>query len=127
VKALQWIFRILLAVVGGLSIYIAVQYWLQPLGMAGRFGLFADSNLGLATLRADMGAFFGAAGLFALLGALFNQGRFVTVPLVLLGLAFAGRVFSLATEGAGPGIYEPMTVEAVLIVIFGLGRLTPKD
>jgi hypothetical protein len=91
---------------------------------AAGLGLAGIGELGRASLRADVGGFFGGAGLMALIAAVRNDRRIVIAPAILIGLALAGRVFTLATEGAGPHVIQPMAIEAVLLILLLAGQRT---
>lgn len=113
--------RGLLGLVALLMLAIALRVWTQPLIFAATLGLGADGPLGVASLRADLGGFFGAGGLFALLAALRSDRRWLAPALILLGLALTGRVISLIASGGGVQQIPPMVVESVLIAILFLG------
>ena len=114
--------RGLVGVAGLLSLLIASRFWLAPAELAATMGLTADGPVGLGTIRADMAAFFGAAAILSLLAAIRNEARWLTPVLLLLALALAGRVVNLITTGGGGALIPPMVIEAVLILIMGLGR-----
>ncbi len=119
--------RGLLGAVGLLFVAIALRIWTRPEAMAATLGLAAQSPLGLATLRADMGAFFAGGGLFVLAAAVRAERRWLVPALVLLSLALAGRIVSLLAGGFDLMSLPPMVLEALLIVILALGwrRLRP--
>lgn len=107
--------------VGLLMLAITLRIWTQPQVFATTLGLAADGPLGIASLRADLGGFFGAGGLFALIAALRADRRWLAPALILLALALTGRVISLIASGGGVMQIPPMIVEAVLIAILALG------
>ena len=120
---LIWILRILIALGGALMLYMAVTIWLDPVTGAAPLGVGADGLLGEAMIRADLGAFFFVTGGLALLGAVLNSPALMTGPLLLIGLALAGRLATLAMTGESiPEMTQPMAVEGALVVLFGLGR-----
>ncbi|MDP2213295.1 arylsulfatase [Phenylobacterium sp.] len=120
--------RGLVGLVGLLMVAITLRIWTQPQMFAATLGLAADGPVGVASLRADLGGFFGAGGLFAILAALRSDRRWLGPALILLGLALTGRVISLIASGGGVMQIPPMIVEAVLIAIlaFGWRILRPK-
>ena len=83
----------------------------------------APTALAAATLRADTGGFFAAWTVGALMAALRNDRGWAILPMMMLGFAFAGRLFTYATTHDA-AIVQPMTIEAVLFVIVGLARQT---
>lgn len=116
------ILRGLVGIVGVLAVLLALQFWLHPADPAARLGLSPLGNLGLSTIRADMAGFFGAAGVFALLAAIRNQGSWLNASLLMVAIALTGRVINLIVQGWSPELAQPMAVEAVLVVLFAAGR-----
>lgn len=114
--------RLIVGVIGVLALLVAARLWVGPEAPAEALGLKADGLLGLATLRADVGGFFAAGGLFALAGAIRGEGRLLTPPALLLGLALAGRLVTVAMDGYAPAMLPPMVIEAVLVAILLLAR-----
>lgn len=114
--------RLIVGVIGVLALLVAARLWVGPEAPAAALGLKADGLLGLATLRADVGGFFAAGGLFALAGAIRGEGRLLTPPALLLGLALAGRLVTVAMDGYAPAMLPPMVIEAVLVAILLLAR-----
>lgn len=121
--------RGLLGLLGLLLLAIALRVWTQPLALAATLGLSADSLLGVASLRADLGGFFGAGGLFALLAAVRAERRWLVPAMVLLGLALLGRIISFVVSGGGVPQVPPMILEALMlgILAFGWRVLRPKS
>lgn len=113
--------RGLLGLVGLLMLAIALRIWMQPQVFAATLGLAAKDHLGVASLRADLGGFFGGGGLFALIAALRSDRRWLAPAMILLGLALTGRVISLIVSGGGVPQIPPMIIEALLIAILALG------
>lgn len=107
---------------GVLALLLALQFWLHPATPAAKLGLSPIGALGLATIRADMAGFFGAAGGFALFAAIRAEGRLLTAPLAMIAIALTGRVITVAVQGWSPDLGLPMIVEAVLLVLFAAGR-----
>ncbi|MBL8780183.1 MAG: hypothetical protein JNL06_04490 [Alphaproteobacteria bacterium] len=114
---LKTIARVVLALQGAAALFIAVNVWLDPLTIPAQLGLSPLGDLGLSTIRGDIGALFGGSGLFMLAAAYRAESRFVVPPLVFLSLALAARTYSLAMTGASPELFEPMAVEGVTIVL----------
>jgi len=114
--------RVMVGLVGLLAVLGAVQVWVSPAAFAGRLGLSAADSLGLATLRADLGGFFGVAGALALAAALRDRRSLLIAPLIALAIALVGRLVTLAIAGYSPNMLAPIIVEAVLLAILALGR-----
>lgn len=114
--------RVVLALAGAFFLLIAIRFWMTPETVAAQFALTPVGGLGLATLRADMGGFFAASALFALAAAILDRASLLIAPLLMVALALGGRVLTIAVSGYAPDMLEPMVVEAVLVVLFALGR-----
>lgn len=114
---LKTIARVVLALQGAAALFIAVNVWLDPLTIPGQLGISPLGDLGLSTIRGDIGALFGGSGLFMLAAAYRAESRFVVPPLVFLSLALGARTYSLAMTGASPELIQPMAVEGVTIVL----------
>lgn len=116
--------RLLIGALGAFAIFGALRIWIDPTLPAVTLGLSPVGGLGLASLRADVGGFFGGMGVFALAAAIRDDRRLVTVPLVLVGLALAGRLITAGLEGLAPDMLLPIVVEAALATLFAFGRRT---
>lgn len=122
------VLRALLGIAGLLGLVIALGFWFRPDTLAAEFGIVARDALGYSTLRADLGALFGAVGVLSLAAAVRNSARLLTAPLLLIGIGFAGRVLTIALSGYEATMLQPMAVEVVLITLFAAGRnLLPKQ
>ena len=109
--------RILLAVVGVVFVLIGSQVLFHPVAMGGDFGLTANGNQGLATIRGDLTAFFWVAGGALIYGVWKQRGDALHVAAALMGIVFCARGLSLALDGAYDGWALPMAVEAVTVVL----------
>ena len=118
---MQKLTRGLVGVAGLLALLMAAAFWIRPAELGAKLGLEPIGALGLASMRADLGGFFGAAGVFALLAAVRSRGDLLLVPITLLGIALSGRLLSLALTGFSPPLLQPIVVEAVLLVIMVMG------
>ncbi|MEZ5938259.1 MAG: hypothetical protein R3C52_08560 [Hyphomonadaceae bacterium] len=116
------VLRVLIGLAGVLALLVAARTWMAPEAMGAQLGLSGDGPLGLASLRADIGGFFAAGGAFALAAAIRNQARLLTPPLVLLSIALCGRLLSFALNGTDAASLPPAAIEAVLVLLFGIGR-----
>ncbi len=115
---LQIALRSLVGLSGLAALAMAVRFWIDPAGPAAQLGVGPLGDLGVSTLRADMGAFFGVAGGFAVAAALRNDARLILPPLFILGAALLGRLFTATQLGFGGGVVEPIVVEAVLTGLY---------
>jgi hypothetical protein len=100
-----------------LFLLIGLGFLFRPANLAAKFFLSANGNQGLATLRADMTAFFIGSALFALAGAWTGRPGWLLVPLALVGIAFVGRLLSLVLDGAARTAFPPMIAEAVIMAL----------
>lgn len=116
--------RVLIGLVGLFNITIGLGFMLVPEKLAAAFFLSPIGTQGMATLRADFPGFFIGASVFALLGAWSGKSRPLLVPILMLGLAFFGRIVSIALDGVAPTTAQPMIVEAVMLTILILGWRT---
>ena len=119
---IRGVLRALVGLIGVLALLVAARLWIGPEAPAAALGLKADGLLGLATLRADVGGFVAAGGLFALAGAIRGEGRLLTPPAVLLGLALTGRILTVAVDGYAAPMLPPMIIEFVLVAILLIAR-----
>lgn len=117
----QAISRGFLALAGLLALLLWAMVWFDQARFSAQLGPVAPSPLAAATLRADVGGFFAAWAIGALLAAWRAERRYVLLPMLLLGLAFVGRLYSYAITGDA-AIIQPMAIEAVLFVAMFLAR-----
>jgi hypothetical protein len=121
------VLRVVVGVVGLLGLLIAARMWMAPVELAAQLGVAPANELGVATIRADMGGFFGGAGVIALLAAIRGRGGLLVAPLVLVGIALAGRLVTVAANGFTQDMGPPIAIEAVLLVVFAAGwKLLPR-
>jgi hypothetical protein len=116
------ILRLAVAITGALLLVLALVAWTDPARLGGALGIGAPAALGMATLRADLGAFFATAGGFALWAAIRRAPGFLTAPLMLISLALAGRFLALAVTPFASAMIPPMVAEAVMVALFAAGR-----
>lgn len=111
------LFRLLIALVGIFNVGLGLAFLMRPAEMGEGLHLLPDGIAGLASLRADLSAFFLGSGLFALLGAWRTQAAPLSVPILLYGIALFGRLLNLVLAGVTPAAFAPMLAEAVVILI----------
>lgn len=117
----QLIARVFLGLAGMLATGLWAIAWFDLPRLGARLGPLAPTPLAEATLRADLGGFFAAWGIGAL-GAAWRADRTLALlPMLLLALAFAGRLYTLFLTG-DRAIVPPMAVEAALFVGIALAR-----
>ena len=121
--------RALLALQGAAAVFIAASIWYDPERLGAGLGLAAVGDLGLSTLRGDIGTLFGASGGFMIAAAALADRRLIVPPLIFTSLALLGRTLSLALTAYAPELVPPMLVESIAIVVLvvayvALGRET---
>jgi len=114
----RFFFRILIGIAGVLGLLAACTFWLEPDRAGSGIGLLVANATGNATIRADIGGFFGASGLFALIAAIRGDARFALGTLVLMAFALFGRVLNLLLSGWNPIFLPPMLIEVFVIAVF---------
>lgn len=120
------ILRLILLALGGLFVLIGLNFLFDPVTSAANFGLDPEGTLGLASIRADLTAFFVVAGGSMAWGAWKRNGDFLAVTAALMALAFIGRVVTLVVDGPHEGFWVPMLVEAISVALAIAGfRLLP--
>jgi hypothetical protein len=107
-----------LLLLGGLGlVLVGGGFLIDPAGRIGEFGLLAESNKGLSTIRADFTAFFWVAGGAMIIGAWKQRGDALLVTAALMGIALTGRAVSLALDGSYEGWPNFMVVEALTVIL----------
>ncbi|MEP0708475.1 MAG: DUF4345 family protein [Parvibaculum sp.] len=121
-----WIGRIAVALVGLFSLAMGLMAFAQPVQLGEMLGLGALSPLGGNALRADLGAFFLASALAALLALFAGRAQWMWGAAALYGLAVIGRILGVAVDGAPEGAAQPIIIELVLVAlsVFGAKALS---
>jgi len=118
---LQNLLRVVIGLFGLLFVVMAIGFVLDPARAAANLGVGPISPLGLATLRGDFLGFFGGSGALSIIGAVRNDSRFLTAPLLIVALTLTGRLVTIVVSGFDPAMAVPMIVEALLVLALGLG------
>ncbi len=113
---------------GGLLFLLqGVGFLLDPASAGAEFGVTANGEQGLSSLRADFTAFFIVAAGSMMIGAWRKNADLLLVAAALFGIALIGRAISLVQDGMYEGALVPMTVEAVsVIVLVAASRILPQ-
>ena len=109
--------RIVLALQGAAALFVAANVWLDPVRVGAGLGLSPLGDLGLATLRGDLGTLFASSGIFMLAAAALTDRRLIVPPLIFTSVALAGRTLSLGLTDYAPELIPPMIVEGVTIAL----------
>jgi hypothetical protein len=102
---------------GLLFLFMGVSFLLDPVASGTDFGLTPDSAHGLATIRADMTAFFVVGSVCMMIGAWRRNGDLLLVPAGLFGVALLGRFVGLAVDGPWDQYWQPMVVEGAMVIL----------
>lgn len=125
---MRLILTALLFVQGLFFLLLGLNFLVMPASAVASFALAADGPAGLAVLRADFPALFFVGGGAMVWGAWKRNGELLLVPAAIFGIAFIGRLVSAFVDGAEPGFWMPMTVEAIAVALSVLGsRLLPHS
>lgn len=119
-----WLGRIGVALVGLFSLAMGVMAFASPVQLGEALGLGALSPLGGNSLRADLGAFFLAAGLASLLALFAGRAQWMWGAAALYGLAVVGRILGVVVDGAPEGVVQPIVIELALVGLSVLGART---
>ncbi len=109
--------RALLFVGGLFFVLMGIRFLLDPVSAGADFGIPPQGTLGLASIRADMTAFFIVAGGCLVWGAYARKGVPLLVSAALMGIALVGRIVTLAIDGPHDLFWQPMVVEAVTAIV----------
>jgi hypothetical protein len=90
---------------------LVAQLGISPTGLVAR-----------ATVRADIAGLFGSIGLFALMAALRESRAWALGALAMTSVAIVGRLVGVVLDGSGPGVWFPIIVEAVMILLLLAAR-----
>ena len=115
------IMRIILGIFGALALFVAANAFIHPENVAGQLGLSLTGNLGISTFRGDIGGLFAGSGLFMLAASVRGNRLYLAPPLLYLGIALAARTATAVQIGFLPEFVQPMSVEAIAIIILALG------
>ena len=114
---MRLILTALIFVQGLFFLILGFSFLVTPMSAATSFGLAPEGTAGLAVLRADFPALFFVGGGAMIWGAWKRNGDLLLLPAVIFGIALFGRLVSLVADGAYPGFWFPMFVEAVAVVL----------
>lgn len=119
-----WIARIAVVLAGLFSLAMGLMAFASPTELGETLGIGALSPLGLNSLRADLGAFFLASALAALLALFAGRPNWLWGAATLYGLAAIGRIIGVVADGAPEGVVQPIVIELVAVALFAFGAKT---
>ncbi|MEP5937993.1 MAG: DUF4345 family protein [Erythrobacter sp.] len=131
----MWILLRALLLLGGIFfVLLGIGFMVNPVSSGADFGIQPQGVLGLASIRADMTAFFVVAGGCMIWGAWARKGDPLLVTAALMAIALIGRIVTLLVDGPHDDWMMPMIVEAITITLALLGSrvlphtaLTPEN
>ena len=109
--------RIVLGLQGALALIVGATVWWDPVGAGAGLGLAAVGDLGLSTLRGDIGTLFASSGGFMIAAAALADRRLIVPPLIFTAVALLGRTLSLGLTAYAPELVPPMVVEGLTITL----------
>ena len=124
---MKQIARLLVGLIGTASLLMALALWFNMEAFVPQLGIETVSPVGRATVRADIAGLFMGIGIMMVMAAWKSSSAWAYGALVLVGGAIAGRLVGVAADGAGPGIWPPIIVEAVAIAILLWARTVWKS
>jgi Domain of unknown function (DUF4345) len=107
------IIRILIGIIGLMSVFAALQHLFSLDSIAAERGLSTLNTAGRANFRADIAGMFMVIGASHLVAAWKQSPTWAFAAASIIGLALLGRVISLALDGSGAGVWPPIVIEAV--------------
>jgi hypothetical protein len=116
--------RGMIGLLGLFNMAIGLMFLLTPMKAAAGFFIAPINIQGFATIRADFPGFFIGASLFAMYGAWKARGAPLLVPLVLIAIAFSGRIVSIFADGTSATTFPPMIAELAMMSLLGWGYRT---
>ena len=111
------VLRALLFVGGLFFVLMGIGFLLDPAGAGADFGIAPQGVLGLASMRADMTAFFIVAGGCLIWGGWARKGDPLLVSAALMAIALIGRIVTLLVDGPHDDFFVPMLVEGLTVII----------
>jgi hypothetical protein len=122
------VFRIAIIFLGAGFLLPGLAGVIRPERLAEALALAPESQLGIAAIRAMIGAPYLAMSAITIYAAVRRQWALLA-PIAAIEGAMAGtRIFSGLTDGIGPsdfGFYAPLMIEAVACVVLSLGAILP--
>ncbi len=119
---MRLVLRLLIGLIGFLSTLMMASLWFKMDALFGQLGLTPSGLVGRATIRADLAGLFGSIGLFSLMAAVRESRTWALGALVATSTAIVGRLVGVVLDGSGPGVWSPVIVEAVIILLLLAAR-----
>ncbi len=123
-----WLARLAAAFVGLFSIAMGLIAAFIPERLIGILGIAAASPIGENAVRADIGAFFLASAMAAMLALFAGRPRWLYGAAFMYGCAATLRLIGILFDGAPSGVFVPIGIEIVLtlLAVFAARRLPTR-
>lgn len=118
-------FRGLAALVGVFFVLSGIRWIVDPEGAGAGIGLPLLDGIARSTQIGDLGAFFFAGGVMALLGAWKQKAEWYLAPALLIGTAAVFRVLATIVQGAELAL-PFIIIEAIMTGILVMAARTAK-
>lgn len=101
-------------------VFLGLQWLFVPHNLAPAFYIEPAGIGGLATMRADLGAFFFSTGVITALGVRdgTHANTFLFCATLLIGTAAVGRVAGFLIDGVTSSLMTPFIVELIIVALF---------
>ena len=103
--------------VGLFSLAMGLLAWVDPAQIGGIIGLQAVGDLGIHSLRGDIGAVFLSGAIGCGLALFKGKLNGLKIPIIVYGLVLLGRLISLPGTGVSQEVMMPIVIEVVLIAL----------
>jgi Domain of unknown function (DUF4345) len=113
--------RILIGLLAALFLFMGLQFWFAQDQATQGFNLVTQDLLARASIRADFGVTFLGIGIMSAMAAWRKSAAYAWGAMLLMAIAFCGRLVSILLEGPAPGGTQPMVVEALGVAILFWG------
>ena len=117
---MHFILAALLALGALLDLVLGASFFFDPATAGSDFGLHSPTPMGLSAMRGDFAAFFWVAAIAMGIGAWKRRSDVLWPALALFTIAFTGRLVNLIVVGDYEGWWQPMTVEALHVIVIAL-------
>ena len=117
---MHFILVVLLALGALLDLMLGASFFIDPATAGTDFGLQSPGEMGLSAMRGDFTAFFWVAAVSMGIGAWKRRADVLWPALALFAIAFTGRLVNLIVVGDYDGWWQPMTVEALHVIVIAL-------
>lgn len=119
------VFRGLAGLVGVFFVLSGIRWIVDPAGAGAGLGLPLLEGIALSTQIGDLGAFFFAGGVMALLGAWKQKAEWYLATALLVGTAAVFRILATVVQGAELAL-PFIVIEVVMTLILVMAARTAK-